>query len=368
MKIINLLFTFYALLIIQHTFSQGVIYEKDIPGRLIKAPACKIPGSKIDALFGIINRLQVIKQPIGYDVQQMYSSSAKGKVNTAHLVLRLPPYYRINNGPLKLETAHPPVIGLFINDSKKLMNPQSILFPQETMDLKLPVMFTDTFSLTYENMNGQNVGYGLNTEYNSLHRVYVLNPRHTRLFKPVTKEQYILFWIGKLGLDIQKDSKQLEESKLSMGEIAGNPTLKASMPEIEKNMNAFVKWLNYLKDRKQYFIKKLAGLSTEEKKEPAFYAMYADGPALIDKNGKHVENISGHLPYEPAEDTDTLYRTPLYTYVIDPFNSTIPITAFQLIVIQDPFSENVKNRLKTILDEKFYPLLSFKEIADLMYK
>ncbi len=198
--------------------------------------------------------------------------------------------------------------------------------------------------------------------------MHVLNPRHTRFFKPVTKDQYLRFWIGKLTIDINKDSQQLEESKSNFKLMADNTALKSTLPEIEKSINAFIKWISYLKGKKLQFQKRLDGLSTEEKKAPAYYAMYADAPAMIDKNGKYVEDISGHLPYEPAEDNDTLYRTPIYNFVKNPFDAKLPKAAFQLIVIKDPFSQREKNRIEELLDTEFYPLLSFKDIEALMYK
>lgn len=368
MKSKRLLLFAIFLIVVNQAKSQGADWEKDMPGRLIKAPSCKIPGFKIDALFGIINRIPVITQPKGYDVQQLFYASTKGKVYNAHLVIRFPLYYSFGKGPVKIETAHPPIVGLYINDPKQLMNEQSILFPQEAMNLNLPVMFTDTFSITYKNINGENVGSGTNTQFDSRLRFYVLNPRHTRFFKSITQEQYIRFWIGKLSLDIDKDTKQVEEGKSNLAEISGNPTLRTSIPEIQKNLNAFIKWVDFLKGKKKYYEKKLANLSPEEKKLPAYYAMQADGAAMMDKNGNYKENISGHIPYEPAEGTDALFRTPIYTFINEPFDSKLPKAAFQLIVIVDPYREGEKDEIKEVLDKQFYPLLSFKEIAELMYK
>ncbi len=54
--------------------------------------------------------------------------------------------------------------------------------------------------------------------------------------------------------------------------------------------------------------------------------------------------------------------------VKNPFDAKLPKAAFQLIVIKDPFSEGDKNKIKELLEGQFYPLLSFKEIAALMYK
>jgi len=327
--------------------------DKNVPGRFFKAPSCKIPGFKIDALFEIINRLPAITQPKGYDVQERFTISTEGKVYKARLSIPL---------------LNPPPLHIFINDPQQLMNPQSILFPEETRSLQLPEIFSDTFAITYKKINGVNVGTGIHAEFNSNLLLHVLNPRHSRFFKPVTKEQYLRFWIGKLTLDINRDSKQLEESKSNLKLMADNAALKSTIPEIEKSITAFIKWISYLKAKKQQFQKRLDGLSTDEKKAPAYYAMYTDAPAMIDQNGKYVENISGHLPYEPAEDNDTLNRTPLYNFAKDPFDPKLPKTAFQLIIIKDPFSEGKKNRIKELIDKEFYPLLNFKDIAQLMYK
>lgn len=352
--------------------AQGAKWEKDVPGKLIKAPPSNIPAFKADALFEIINRIPLIKQPKGFNVEEGFRISTKKKIYTGIAFIQFWRYISYDNGPIKLMSRMdvPPTIVFAINNPKELMNEQSILFEQERLELQLqiPVMFTDTFPITYKNINGAGVGTAITTLYDSRKRLYILNPKHTAFFKPITREQYIRFFIGKLGLDIKKDAKQVEENKANFAEIAGNPAMSNSLPELQKIQNGLIKWVNFLKSKKQYYEKKLVELSLKEKNAPAYYAMYSDLATIMDRNGKYVENISGHIPYESAEITDTLYRTPIHTFINNPFDEKLPKSAFQLIVIKDPYWEEAKNEIKDVLDKEFYPNLSFKDMAELMYK
>ena len=354
------------LMAVNQSFSQGLEYERNLPGRLVKAPSCKIKGFKIDALFEVINRIPMIKEPKGYEVQEAFFPSIKGKVYEARLTIRLPAYYRINKGPLKLQ-GEPPGLNIYVNDPTVLMNNQSKLFEETTTILNLPVMFTDTFSITYKNLNGVRVGHGITTTYNSNRPFHVLNDRQTKFFKPITQEEYLKFWIGKLGLDIDKDEKGLDESKSNLALIANNPALK-DIPELEKQLKAYAKWVDFLKSRKQYFEKKLAQMSAEEKKASAHYALYTDIASMMDKNGKYLENISGRIPNEPAEVGDTVMRTTIFTFVKDPWDATLPKSAFQLIMIPYPLRDNVTGEIKALIDNHFYPALSFNDLSALMYK
>ena len=123
------------------------------------------------------------------------------------------------------------------------------MFSEEIVKLNVATMFTDTFAITYKNINGAEVSSGIHTEFNSNRRLYILNANHARFFKPILQG----LWIANLGLDIDKDKKQLEESKSNLTEMAGKPALKETIPEIEKQLSAFIKWINFLKSKNQLF-------------------------------------------------------------------------------------------------------------------
>ncbi|MGZ5134334.1 MAG: hypothetical protein ACXWCG_04260 [Flavitalea sp.] len=112
----------------------------------------------------------------------------------------------------------------------------------------------------------------------------------------------------------------------------------------------------------------MAQLSAEEKRAPAHHTLYTDIATMMDKNGKYVENISGRIPYEPAESGDTVMRTPIFTFINDPWDGKLPKSAFQLIMIPYPFRQGVTGVIRTLIDNQFYPVLSVKDILALMYK
>lgn len=86
-----------------------------------------------------------------------------------------------------------------------------------------------------------------------------------------------------------------------------------SLPELQKMQNGLIKWVDFLKNKKQYYEKKLTELSLKEKNAPAYTAVYSDVATIMYKNGKYVENISGRIPYEPATITDTFLRKSIHT-------------------------------------------------------
>lgn len=350
--------------------SQGAKWEKDIPGKLNKAQPSKIPAFKTDALFEIINRIPLVTQPKGFQVEEGFRISTKEKVYTGIAFIQFWRYISYDNGPAKLMSRMdvPPTIVFSINNPHELMNEQSILFSEETAQLNLPKMFTDTFAIYYPLKNGCNVGYAVNTTYASNKRLFIINPRMTPFFKSITLEQYIRCVIAKLGTEIKKDEKGIEENKATMLYMEKTPALQASIPEIKKAHNSVIKWVDFEKSKKLFYEKKLIELSREEKNAPAFTAVFDDIATIMDRNGKYVENISGRLPYEPAAITDTFVRRPIHTFINDPFDAKLPKSAFQLIVINDPYWEELKYEIKDVLDKEFYPNLSFKAIADLMYK
>lgn len=147
----------------------------------------------------------------------------------------------------------PPTIVFSINNPKELINEQSELFWEETTQLNLPKMFTDTFAIYYKLKNGCNVGYAVNTEFASNKRLFIINPRMTPFFKPITLEQYIRCVIAKLDMEIKKDAKGIEENKANFKEIANNPAMSSSLPELQKIQNSFIKWVDFQKNKKLYY-------------------------------------------------------------------------------------------------------------------
>ena len=349
--------------------SQGADWKKDVPGKLFPVATNKIPGFRINSVFDVINEVPVIAKPKGYNVKEWVETITNGKVYTARLYINFYPYYSHDKGPVKLQSSHPHTISFFINDPAPLMNPQSILFLKETQELNMPVMFTDTFQRSKIVMNDTSVLYAINMNFNSRLPLYILMPEKLSFFRPVTTEQYIRFWIGKLSMDIIEAGRQLKESRENLSEIENNPALHASITEMKKAQEAFVKWTNFLKEKKQYYQKKITEMSDEEKKSPAAYAMHTEDLAvMMDRNGKYVETISGHLPYEPAEGKGSFARFPLYTFIRDPFDAHLPKTAIQLLIIEDAFSENRIDEFKDFLYKDFYPALNLKKLHALLNK
>jgi len=169
-------------------------------------------------------------------------------------------------------------------------------------------------------------------------------------------------------LDIEKDSRQIQENNSTLKEIAANPALKSSLSELQKTSNALIRWVEFSKKKKIYYERKLATLSKEERKAPAYYVLPKNVAKTMDTQGNYIENISGDIPYEPEDGQEALAKVPLFTFIKDPFHLKLPNTAFQLIVIEHAFRQNEKDPVKDVLDESFFPLLPFKEMAALMYK
>lgn len=346
--------------------SQGSDWHKDVEGKLFPVTGKSVQGLKADEIFKIINRIPAISDPKGFNVKEWFETSMDGKTYSARLYVNFYQYYSFDKGPVQLQTSHPYSISIYVNEPKQLMNEQSILFGQEAIQLKSPVMFSDTFGLDYKNTNGYNVGHGINTEFESNIPIYVLNPGGLSFFRPITQEEYLRFFIGKLGLDIEKDQKQMDANK---SDLANNPLMKSSLPEFEIGQSLLKKWIEFLKQKKQYYEKKLSAFTPAEKKAPASCALHLQSAQLIDENGNYVEHLSGHIPYEPAEEgTDAFKVIPLYTFKKDPFDTKFPKTSFQIIVIKEGFRVDEVNEIKSFLSEQFYPLLSYKDLAVLMFK
>ena len=128
-------------------------------------------------------------------------------------------------------------------------------------------------------------------------------------------------------------------------------------------------WLDYLIEKKKVYEQKLASLTEEEKKAPAYAATPKEMAVLMVK-GKYVDKVTGDMPDELADVIDGKNKTPLFHFNPDFFDPKLPKTAFQLIVIRDGFRQawNEKNELMPIVEKDFFPLIDFKALTALMYK
>ena len=348
--------------------AQGADWHSEVKGKLHKADYSHSGGVKIREIFDIINKLTCISQPMGFDVKQWYTTPAAGKVYTGRLYINFYRYYSFDKGPVQLSTSHPKTVVFSYNNPGDLMNEQSIFHQDITSSLNLPVMFTDTFPLQFKDIDGVPVGHGLDTEYDSRVPVFVLNPKNKAYFRPVRMEEYIQFFIGKLSVDISKDVKILDESLLTLAEAVKNPILKDVIPELQLQQKVMEKWIAFLKNKKSLYEKKLASMSAEERKAPAAYSIYTDPARTMDPKGQPVETITGHIDYEPAGDPNAILTKSVFTFANQPFDTKMPKAAIQLLVIFHPNPQGERDEIADLLDEKFFPMLSYKALQALMYK
>lgn len=351
-----------------HTNAQGSDWEKDVPGKLIPAVPSKIPGVKINEVFALVNRLSVISEPKGFNVKERFTPAEGKQILSGSLSISFYEYYSFDKGPVQLVDAHPPTIVISYNNPFDLMNDQSIFLREQTAALNMPLMFTDTFALTTTTMNGYKIGLGVDTEFDSRIPLFVLNPRNIPLFRSVSNEEYLKFFTGKLGLDIEKETRNLEEAKRIFVEASSNTALNAVLPELQKQQVGMSRWISFLKEKKEYYTRKLAGMTPEEKKAPASYAAYKNAALMFNSKGEPLEKITGSIDYEPAGGPDAVFSTPIFTFMEQPFDNRLPKTAFQLIVILHAFRLHERHGIKDVLDEKFFPLFPYKELAALMFK
>lgn len=360
---------YFLVLFISENAKTQITWEKDKPGYFNPAPPLKINGFRAPAIFDIVNRIPFITHPRGMDVYEGISGELdqfEEHVYTGKLNIAMPKYYRYNNGPVEKEGEYC-WLKISINNRSEIMDMHSFLFVDETEKLNLPRMFTDTFPVRYESINGYPVGQTANTTFGNV-RLFILNPAHRPAFKQLTREEYLRFWIGKLGLDIAEHQKGLDEGKESMRAIKANSSLNIDMTEMEKINHGMERWVEFLKNKKKYYEKMLAGLTTAEKKSPAFYSMPKEVAVMQDRDGNYPDKISGHLPYEPAEEGPSFKTAPVLKYNPDFYDPKLPKTAMQLMVIIDCFPDDSKEDLKVFLDDNFYPFIAYKELAGLMNK
>jgi hypothetical protein len=346
---------------------QDFKWQKDVKGHLYTAKPSS--NAKINSVFDLVNRIPVIAHPKGFDVQEWYHVSTNENPYPVHLYVNFYDYYSYQNGQVQRSEAHVPTVTISVNDPGLLMNDQNFLFHEQTEALHMPVMFTDTFPISYQAMNGYRVGQGVNTQFGRPVKIFVLNPRNIRFFRPVTTEEYLKVFIKKLSGDIDEHTKGLVESKKTIAEFEKNEQLKNSLDVLKQTQSGMIKWVAFLRSKKEYYEKKLASLSDKERKAPAVYAMYKKQAVMMDKNGNNLDEISGSLPYAPLESTeDTLATAALFTFNEKSFDPRLPKNSFQLMVISDAFQTDDDREMKKFFDKQLYPSFPFKELADLMYK
>lgn len=364
---ITILYSFLSFIFVLAANAQDYKWQKDVKGRLY--PAKPSTNAKINSVFDLVNRIPLIAQPKGFDVQEWYHVSTKENPYPVHLYVNFYDYYSYQNGQVQRSEAHVPTVTISVNDPEVLMDNQHFLFHEQTEALHMPVMFTDTFRISYQLMNGYRVGQGVNTQFGRPVKIFVLNPRNIRFFRPVTTEEYLKVFIRKISGDIDEHTKGLVETKKTITEFEKNELLKNSLDDLKKTESGMIKWVAFLRSKKEYYEKKLASLSDRERKAPAIYAMYKKQAVMMDRNGNNSDEISGSLPYEPLESTeDTLATAPLFTFNEKSFDARLPKNSFQLIVISDAFQTDSDKEMKHFFDRELYPSFPFKELEALMYK
>jgi hypothetical protein len=356
------LFQFIALALPAQDFQ----WEKNKTGHLYTPKNAPPAGFKIKEVYEIVNRVPAIAHPVGYDVNEWFAHSTSGKRYTASMHINFFKYYRYQNGKVERSTAHAPTITVSVNQSKDLMDWQSYLFSEETEALHAPPIFTDTFEITYKEINGCRVGEGVNTSAGTKVKFWVLNPKGRRFFRPVTKEEYLKVFIENLRKKVEADEKGLTEAKEALAQMENNPLLKKGADDFRQVYNNQVKFVNFEKSKLAHYRKSLATMTAQEKSSPAFCAFYTQKP-IRDDNGNYIEKNFGELLYAPLESTqDTVGTMPLYTYYEKAMDDRLPKTAFQLITVYDAFDMENTSELKKFIDAHVLPNFPYTELMKLM--
>ncbi len=340
-----------------------------IPGKLYhdSRPEANRPG--IRGIFQTMEKLSFINAPKGMHIQENYISYNKQGDN-GKLLFSMNQFYKDGSGNIKANTDEPPAISVVLNKPDELMDANSIFYNGEDFGKALPIMFTDTFEINYVEMNGFLVGQTLDTRFKN--KKFVLNPKQTALFRFVTQEEYLKYFIATLKKQIAEDSVHQTKMKAELAPLRNNPSFKTTLADIESINEAMLKYFGFMKKKKQFYEKKLAMLSPAEKNAPAYRLGHKD-LALPMKNGKPVEEISGHLEYEPTDDNeDLLFKIPVFTFSENFSSTRLPKGAIQLIVIKSPFIEgdvgSMNNPLKKLVEKEVIPLISYRELAGMMYQ
>jgi hypothetical protein len=364
---IRFIFVLFFLSLISGVNAQEYTWEKDYPGTFLSSGPSPVKNFKAKEVFDIFNQLPFITRPKGFDVKEVImitKEESQADVYSGNLIMSIKKYYRYHNGPI--EKSEGPGFKIKINNRNWLMNTKNQPFGTELDQLHLPPVFTDTFPVRYETINGYMVGTAFNLEFGGS-KMFILNPRRKALFVQLTKEQFLKVWISKLELEIKETSSGLEESRQTVKSMASNLALKSTMEEMEKINRSTAAWIDFLKEKRAAYEKKLQTMTVAEKALPAFYSMPKEVALRQDSHGKYFEKISGHLPYEPDEGVESFETRPIYIFNPSFYDPNLPKTAFQLMIILYPFDTNSTDELKTTMDENLFSKINYKALAELMY-
>jgi hypothetical protein len=337
-----------------------------IPGKLYHDTRPQANKPRIKGLFQAIESIPFFSQPKGMDIQENYIFYNK-EGNNGTLLFSMNLFYKDKGGKINANTNEPPAISVTLNEPKLLMDPNTIFYHSESPS-SLPVMFTDTLPIHYSELNGGRVGQLYDER--GKNKKFVINPRHTTLFRPVTKEEYLKYFIEKLNGEIKEDSLHQIQMNAELAPLKNDPSLKATLDEVERINDGMLKYAAFRKKKKQFYERKLATLSPADKKARAYRIGHKD-VAMPMKDGNPVEEISGHLEYEPVEENeDLVFKLPVFTFNNKFFDQKLPAGAISLIVISSPFKENDVNppALKEIVEREVFPYISYKLLADKMYQ
>jgi hypothetical protein len=345
--------------------SAQFVWQKDHVGQFKKVIQNDVKNFHGQDVLSILNRVSFMTHPKGFDILENYNMTRKGKVVSGTIYIGMPKYYTYEHGPVQKEGEYC-ILQVHINEPAELMNSQSYLFPEEANHLGLPEMFTDTFIVNEQKFNGYPVGLALSTFARSNDRVYVLNPSHRSCFRQLSQAEYTSFWIGKLGIDIKTETESLATNREDLKQLTGKPEFAAVLQQAEKALDMRENYILFLKAKKEYYSKKLAAMTPEQKKVPARY-VFPKEPAIVSNNdGGYTVNMDGHINYEPDEGQPSLSTVPVFTFNKNFFDPSLPPTSIQLFVIEDCYNPEDHVELKEYLDEYFYPRIDYKDIAKLM--
>ncbi|WP_217652938.1 hypothetical protein [Flavisolibacter ginsengisoli] len=347
----------------KHSYAQVDLTQ--VPGKLYRDSRKEATKPRIKALFQVMETLAFFSQPKGMDIQENYIFyNSQG--NNGSLIFSMNEFYRDQFGKIHANTEESPAVSVILNKPGVLMDENSIFNNVEQSSL--PVMFTDTFALTYSELNGYRIGQCIDHRFKN--KMFIINPRQSALFRPVNREEYLKYYIGKLNAEIKEDSLHQIEMKEELAPLKINPSLKATLEEVQKINDAMLKYDAFKKKKKQFYEKKLAALSPSEKKQPAYRLGHKD-VALPLKDGKPLNEISGHLEYEPDEENeDLMFKLPIFTFNNSFIDKKLPDGAITLIVITSPFKENDVHApdLKEVVEREVFPNIPYKFLAERMYQ
>lgn len=353
--------------------AQEFKWAKDAEGKLYPMNKIPYPGFRSKEVFELFHHIPAISHPKGFDVRESWTAHTKLVPKSAILIFAIHHYFTYKNGPIKKNNNQPPQIEVSINNPEDLVDRHSSIFIDETEALGMPIMYTDTFPTSYQDINGYGARYFINNNYSSNLKSYLLNPMNLRIFKAVTREEYLKVFINHLDIEIKQQTEANAETKKTITSFEKNDQLRNSLDDLRQVNESMIKWVDFLKSKRSYYQKKLISLSQEERKKPATWAMYNNPANTKDKKGNYLETISGSLPYEPMESTEGILASGhLYSFYEKIFDNRLPGTAFQLIIISEPYWQGplkgIQKEMREFFEENVYPFFPFKEMEAIMGK